>query len=217
MKVFCTCAFNNLVDKEKIIDLIDQAKESGEDYVVVDDLCRLAAKERERVIAMSGATVAACYPRAVESLFAFAGGKVGDVINIRKVIVKHELTDRENEIEASKFDFPVPEGAWIPWYPVIDPQRCISCGKCMDYCLFGVYTIENKKVRVVNPDHCKNNCPACARVCPEKAVIFPKYGKSQINGGLVDEEPSVNIEELVKKRNLYKQLQARNQNRDSLV
>ena len=72
-------------------------------------------------------------------------------------------------------------------------------------------------IKVENADHCKNNCPGCSRVCPEKAIIFPKYPKSFINGGLIDEEPSVDIDELIKKRDLYKQLQARNQNRNRLV
>ena len=71
---------------------------------------------------------------------------------------------------------------------MIDRSRCIDCGKCHDFCLFGVYAHEGKQTRVIAPDHCKNNCPACARICPERAIIFPKYGKSPINGGLEDEE-----------------------------
>ena len=36
--------------------------------------------------------------------------------------------------------------------------------------------------------NCKNNCPACSRVCPAEAVIFPKYERSPINGGSASEE-----------------------------
>jgi ferredoxin len=52
-----------------------------------------------------------------------------------------------------------------------------------------VYDIEAGEITVKQPQNCKNNCPACARICPAKAVIFPKYEKSPINGGLEDEEP----------------------------
>ena len=34
-----------------------------------------------------------------------------------------------------------------------------------------------------NPASCKTDCPACARVCPETAIIFPKYANAPINGG----------------------------------
>jgi NAD-dependent dihydropyrimidine dehydrogenase PreA subunit len=80
------------------------------------------------------------------------------------------------------------------WYPVIDRDRCVDCGKCHDYCLFGVYVLEENQVKVKFPRNCKNNCPACARICPAKAIIFPKYAKSPINGGLTDEEQAVSID-----------------------
>lgn len=83
--------------------------------------------------------------------------------------------------------FSVEEGV-DAWYPVLDKTRCTECGKCHDFCLFGVYAVENKKVRVMKPQNCKNNCPACARMCPSKAIIFPKYEKSPINGGMSQEE-----------------------------
>jgi MinD superfamily P-loop ATPase len=61
------------------------------------------------------------------------------------------------------------------WYPVIDYSRCKNCRKCVDFCLFGVYALTNKNVAVTNPDNCKNGCPACARTCPHRAIIFPHY------------------------------------------
>jgi MinD superfamily P-loop ATPase len=74
------------------------------------------------------------------------------------------------------------------WYPVIDKTRCAECGRCHDFCLFNVYELKNSHVHVARPQSCKHNCPACARMCPSQAIIFPKYEKSPINGGLTDEE-----------------------------
>ena len=61
------------------------------------------------------------------------------------------------------------------WYPLIDYSRCTGCRKCMDFCLFGVYALSDGNVVVSNPDNCKNGCPACARTCPQRAIIFPHY------------------------------------------
>ncbi len=72
---------------------------------------------------------------------------------------------------------------WTAWFPVIDRDRCTSCGQCMGFCLFGVYERDDDgTVRVAHPDHCKNLCPACARVCPAGAIVFPRHESARING-----------------------------------
>jgi len=80
-------------------------------------------------------------------------------------------------------------GAWKPWFPVIDYDRCTNCMQCLSFCLFDVYgTDEEGKIQVQNESNCKTNCPACSRVCPEVAILFPKYKKGPINGDVVREE-----------------------------
>jgi len=69
----------------------------------------------------------------------------------------------------------IAEAASPRWYPVIDYSRCTGCRKCVDFCLFGVYALSDGNVVVSNPDNCKNGCPACARICPQRAIIFPHY------------------------------------------
>ena len=38
--------------------------------------------------------------------------------------------------------------------------------------------------RVVHPAACKTDCPACARICPANAIIFPKSKEERLNGAL---------------------------------
>jgi NAD-dependent dihydropyrimidine dehydrogenase PreA subunit len=72
---------------------------------------------------------------------------------------------------------------WKPWFPVIDYSRCTNCMQCLSFCLFDVYGVsEDKKIQVQNQSNCKTDCPACSRVCPEVAIMFPKYRHGPING-----------------------------------
>jgi NAD-dependent dihydropyrimidine dehydrogenase PreA subunit len=69
------------------------------------------------------------------------------------------------------------------WYPVIDYSRCTNCMECIDFCLFGVYGVdEQERLLVENQDNCKKGCPACSRVCPEQAIMFPDYKTPAIAG-----------------------------------
>ena len=82
----------------------------------------------------------------------------------------------------------VSHGEWKPWFPVIDYDRCTNCMQCLSFCLFGVYGVdEQQKIQVQTNDNCKTNCPACSRVCPEAAIMFPKYKAGPINGDVVSE------------------------------
>ena len=79
-------------------------------------------------------------------------------------------------------------GEWKPWFPVIDYDRCTNCMQCLSFCLFGVYGVDaQNKIQAQNHDNCKTNCPACSRVCPEAAIMFPKYKAGPINGDVVQD------------------------------
>ncbi len=72
------------------------------------------------------------------------------------------------------------------WYPVIDYSRCTNCMECLDFCLFGVYGVDKMdRILVENQDNCKKGCPACSRVCPEQAIMFPDYKTPAIAGAPV--------------------------------
>ena len=90
--------------------------------------------------------------------------------------------ERENS-QATK------HGDWKPWFPVIDYDRCTNCMQCLSFCLFDVYGVdEEQEIQVQNNDNCKTNCPACSRVCPEAAIMFPKYKSGPINGDVVSDK-----------------------------
>lgn len=83
----------------------------------------------------------------------------------------HEITERDCAAAAR-------------WYPVIDGSRCINCKQCLRFCLFGVYDFDARfRVSVTSPGNCKPGCPACARVCPNGAIMFPLYEKDDAIAG----------------------------------
>jgi MinD superfamily P-loop ATPase len=51
---------------------------------------------------------------------------------------------------------------------VIDAERCVQCGECLDWCRFGAIS----ESLVINPLLCEG-CGVCWYLCPVKAVDFP--------------------------------------------
>ncbi|MFM2094754.1 MAG: hypothetical protein RIS70_1878, partial [Planctomycetota bacterium] len=46
--------------------------------------------------------------------------------------------------------------------------------------VYGVDKVET--ILVEQPDNCRKGCPACSRVCPENAIIFPQHKTPAIAG-----------------------------------
>ncbi len=106
-----------------------------------------------------------------------------DITNLSHEDVVLTVQQVRDEVGARKLE------AWKPWFPVIDYDRCTNCMQCLSFCLFDVYAVdENKQIIVQNESNCKTDCPACSRVCPEVAILFPKYKKGPINGDWIREE-----------------------------
>ncbi|TWU58198.1 ATP-binding protein [Rubripirellula reticaptiva] len=81
------------------------------------------------------------------------------------------------------------------WYPVIDFSRCTNCMECVDFCLFGVYGVDyGENILVEQPDNCRKGCPACSRVCPENAIIFPQHKAPAIAGAEVEGDEGFKID-----------------------
>jgi len=69
------------------------------------------------------------------------------------------------------------------WYPVVDYGRCGNCLECLNFCLFGVFGLDESGMLLVEePDACRDGCPACARVCPSGAIMFPQHNSPAIAG-----------------------------------
>jgi len=195
--LFCSCAYFDVIpqgSKEQIFGAMTQA---GVEVEAVADLCGLAGCADPRLKRWAQAdslTIVACYPRAVRWLFERAGvpleaGKVR-FFNMRAQspdeILAGLLGDRVLDEQGQGRSLPGKEDGWVPWFPVIDYDRCKNCKQCMNFCLFGVYGLSPEgQVEVQNPAGCKTNCPACARMCPASAIIFPKYADAPINGDKV--------------------------------
>ncbi len=89
----------------------------------------------------------------------------------------------------------IDEQASRRWYPVIDFSRCTNCMECVDFCLFGVYGVDGvENILVEQPDNCRKGCPACSRVCPENAIIFPQHKAPAIAGAKTEGDEGFKID-----------------------
>lgn len=110
------------------------------------------------------------YLAAIERI---AGHKLGEAVALGEAIAA------EGSGEAAILD----ESIGPRWYPVVDFDRCNNCLECLNFCLFGVYGLDAAgAITVEQPDACRPGCPACARVCPQAAIIFPQHNDPAIAG-----------------------------------
>jgi ferredoxin len=67
--------------------------------------------------------------------------------------------------------------------------------ECIDFCLFGVYGVDGAEtILVEQPDNCRKGCPACSRVCPENAIIFPQHKAPAIAGSSIENAGGLKID-----------------------
>lgn len=202
--LFCHCGGENISPQMlKTVDVF--LKDNKADATKISDLCGLAANhipltERSRSATpersrradpeslMKPGTdylVIGCYRRTMDLLFQQVSVKTDyQHINLCEEKEEKAVVDQISSFlngESGNYTELKEDSGWPSWYPVIDYQRCTACGQCADFCLFGVYEKSDSLVKVVHPRGCKNNCPACARICPSTAIIFPKYK----NGGAI--------------------------------
>lgn len=184
--ILCKCK-GEIQDKNKISDIEVKLKNSHSDVFFVSDFCGICALEKEKVKSIISADtktlIIACHKRSVESLLHFSGVDkdnceieyVDPLIEESDTIENKIVNFCGNERSSGQKLEVESKPEWPSWFPVIDYNRCVDCGQCADFCLFGTYEKRDGKVIVTNPQACKNNCPACGRICPQSAIIFPKY------------------------------------------
>ena len=195
--LYCHCAYADIVPEATKHALRTALAGADGRVETVADLCELAAARDPLLGHLVGSDagplhVVACQERAVRWLFEFAGTPLpgsATVHNMRTDTAETILarlglagaagTSPDEADAAAGEAAPFPEKApddWIAWYPVIDYDRCVSCGQCAEFCIFGAFEVASDgRVRVAHPAKCKLNCPACGRVCPASAIIFPKF------------------------------------------
>lgn len=136
----------------------------------------------ERAVAPADKTPAVVLGRFAGTVPEVEGATTRDITGLNAMQIADVVETARAEANAPK------HGEWKPWFPVIDYDRCTNCMQCLSFCLFGVYGVDgDKRIQVQNNDNCKTNCPACSRVCPEAAIMFPKYKAGPINGDLVSD------------------------------
>ena len=137
----------------------------------------------------------ACQTRAVRAMLGDAGhARCIDIRSESLAEILAALSLIPVDVQVTEPVYDKLNSNWMPWFPVIDTERCTHCRKCVDFCMFGVFALEHSvigteyrhKVRVINPESCKTDCPACARVCPQNAIMFPKSDEDRLNGSLAE-------------------------------
>ena len=232
---FCNCGAN-LIGTERLQGISAFLHKSENTFVEIADLCGCAvdrkSETRDLFLEDDGEVMMiACYPRAVKLLLENCGfdpaSRNLSYLNFRELTndqIFEKIHKFWDESAAKKHTAEFKNATeWPSWYPMIDYSRCTVCGQCADFCLFGVYEKIDNKVVVVNPKGCKNNCPACGRICPQTAIVFPKYGHmgaiagSEMIDELAEQQRQNHDIETILGNNIYQALEMRKAKRQSII
>lgn len=232
--VFCNCG-GEIIQPDRLKFLEEYLGKVNAEIVKFSDLCGIAAMDKDKLpevfTADNDYLIIGCFPRSMRLLL--EQSQVNVSLFPAEFVNCTEASDLQ--IQQCVDDF-IGSGAqhhsfreikvssdWPSWYPVIDYARCTTCGQCADFCLFGVYEKTKERVSVLHPQGCKNNCPACARICPNTAIVFPKYkhggaiaGSDQIDEIAEQARQSTDINEILGS-DIYSALELRKQKRKSII
>lgn len=83
--LYCHCAYANVVPVETKTAVLEGLAADEVEFEAVPDLCEMTARRDPRLAELVGdgaLRIAACYPRAVQWLFASAGVTLGESVKI---------------------------------------------------------------------------------------------------------------------------------------
>ena len=233
--IYCNCGGERIpaAVKQPVETILHNSRVN---CTIVTDLCGISALSKDLVPGIfhrdTDYIVIGCYKRTMDLLFRQAGistpmPEISAHINLIEQsadeAVEKIAAFCSNSLGPAETRQITEDSGWPSWYPVIDQSRCTHCGQCADFCLFGVYERSDDQVKVVNPQGCKNNCPACARICPSTAIIFPKYahggaigGSDEIDEKAEQQRQTRDIEKILGD-DLYEALERRKAKRKSII
>jgi Pyruvate/2-oxoacid:ferredoxin oxidoreductase delta subunit len=199
--ILCDCGMATPSQRAQTAEAEALIRAHGLGALRVSDLCAAVARRDPRLLAYASyrrLVVCACRPRAVRWLLHAAGLDIASMSirvvdlrqpaeTVRAELALHLAGARSGTLETLESD-----EAWTSWFPVVDYDRCQRCGQCASFCVFGVYSSHPEGgVSVTRPEGCKTNCPACARLCPAAAIVFPKHDETPFDGSEIGDEEAV--------------------------
>jgi len=60
---------------------------------------------------------------------------------------------------------------------LVDEEKCIGCGECVDICPVEVYEMQNEKSVPINAEECVG-CESCIEVCEQEAITVREVGSA---------------------------------------
>jgi NAD-dependent dihydropyrimidine dehydrogenase PreA subunit len=180
------------------------------EIIEIEDLCNEAVSGSPEIKKLlKDSYIIACSEKAIKAILSYL--EIDTNLGIKGILT--ETPDAISKYIDDEFSEGTSRHETISgsdsWNPFIDKNLCNNCGQCYEFCIFKVYSKDdNGNVLIANPEACKDNCPACARLCPQNAIVFPKHPEPSINGAKDRVDPPANTKKVFE-NDIYKAIAQR--------
>ena len=124
-------------------------------------------RDAVKYILLGASTVQVC-----AAIYARGYKAVTEIVESLEIYMKDHGYDSIEDFRGRALANFLPQEYEPPIRALVDPAKCVGCGKCAEICLFDAINMENKKA--VISEAC-DGCGLCWSYCPARAIRPERY------------------------------------------
>ena len=169
--LLCGCVKYERIPEASLKGLVAAAENAGiEVELVPRPVPGCSVRSRSLLVDSEADVGSSLFSPGVRALYDYAGADAPRICDLRNRSLNDVLTELGLEAAGESVkNFPEIPGDWVPWFPTIDRERCVSAGNvstsaCLGYTGGILIPIRSKSVRRITARPIVRPVPGCVRL-----------------------------------------------------